>query len=179
MLRPAFAMTIVNIEAMLASSLKTTGRQLSQTRFVLSCLLASLAIPPAAAQPASPESEIRAALVQWREDFNAGRADKVCDIFAPNLRADNRSVPERDFDAQCKLLHTVLGDRARSFSYALDLKEIVAEGDMAAVRLVWTLTTHVKATGKVSTVEEQGLDVFGKGSDGRWRIIRFMTYERP
>ena len=25
----------------------------------------------------------------------------------------------------------------------------------------------------------QGLDVFGKGDDGRWRIIRFMTYERP
>ena len=149
-----------------------------KARLIL-CLLASLDVGLAAAQSASPEADIRAALVQWMNDFNAGRADKVCDIFAPSLRADNRSVPERDFDAQCKLLHTVLGDSARSFSYALDLKEIVAEGDMAAVRLVWTLTTRVKATGQMSLVEEQGLDVFGKGSDGRWRIIRFMTYERP
>jgi ketosteroid isomerase-like protein len=152
---------------------------MSLTRFILGCLLASLLIPPATAQPASSEAEIRAALTQWMADFNAGRVDKVCDIFAPSLRADNKGAPERDFDAQCKLLQAVLGDPERSFSYTLDLKEIVAEGDMAAVRLVWTLTTRVKATGQVSTTEEQGLDVFGKGSDGRWRIIRFMTYERP
>jgi ketosteroid isomerase-like protein len=153
------------------------GCRLPPKSFLAGCLLASLVIPPVAAQ--SADADIRAALVQWMNDFNAGRLEKVCDIFAPSLRADNRGVGERDFDAQCKLLHTVLGDPERSFSYALDLKEIIAEGDMAAVRLVWTLTTRVKATGKVSTTEEQGLDVFGRGSDGRWRIIRFMTYERP
>jgi ketosteroid isomerase-like protein len=147
-------------------------------RSILACLLASFTLSPATAQSASPETEIRAALVQWMNDFNAGRADKVCDIFAPSLRADNKGVPERDFDTQCKLLQKVLGDSERSYSYALDIKEIVAEGDMAAVRLVWTLTTQVKATGKVSAVQEQGLDVFGKGSDGRWRIVLFMTYER-
>jgi len=155
------------------------GRQLPRTPFIFGCLLASLLIPPATAQPASSEAEIRAALTQWMADFNAGRADKVCDIFAPSLRADNRGASERDFDAQCKLLHSVLGDPLRSFSYALDLKEILTEGDMAAVRLLWTLTTRIKATGAVTTAEEQGLDVFGKGSDGRWRIIRFMTYARP
>jgi ketosteroid isomerase-like protein len=144
-----------------------------------SLVLASLATTPAAAQSASAESEIRAALTQWRDDFNAGRTDRVCDIFAPGLRADNRGVSERDFDAQCKLLHTVLGDGERSFSYALDLNEIIVGADLAAVRLLWTLTTRVKATGQASTTQEQGLDVFGKGDDGRWRIIRFMTYERP
>jgi ketosteroid isomerase-like protein len=155
-----------------------TGQQFSRTsRFLTAILLALLS--PAAAQFASPDADIRAALTQWRDDFNAGRADKVCDVFAPSLRADVRGVAERDFDAQCALLHSVLGDPSRSFSYALDLKEIVAEGDMAVVRLVWTLTTRIKATGQVSTTEEQGLDVFGKGSDGHWRIIRFITYERP
>jgi hypothetical protein len=67
---------------------------------------------------------------------------------------------------------------SRSFSRTLDLRKIVAEGDMAVVRLVSTLTTRVKATGEVGTTEEQGLDVFGRGCDGRRRIIRFMTYER-
>jgi ketosteroid isomerase-like protein len=152
---------------------------LSAKSLVIGGLLAGLAVLPAAAQGASPDAEIRATLVQWMEDFNAGRVDKVCDIFAPSLRADNKGVGERDFDAQCGHLKSVLGDPARSFSYALDLKEIVAEGDMAAVRLVWTLTTRVKATGKTDATEEQGLDVFGRGSDGKWRIIRFMAYERP
>src|SRR5665213_2787618 len=89
------------------------------------CLLATLVIPAAVAQPASPEAEIRSVLMQWMADFNAGRADKVCDIFAPSLRADNRGASERDFDAQCELLHRALGDPERSFSYALDLKEIL------------------------------------------------------
>jgi hypothetical protein len=70
----------------------------------------------ARAQSASPEAEIRAALTQWMTDFNAGRADKACDIFAPSLRADNRGVPERDFDAQCKLLHSVFSDPKTSYS---------------------------------------------------------------
>jgi ketosteroid isomerase-like protein len=155
------------------------GQRLRLKSAIAGALLAGLVIPPAAAQPASAEADIRSVLTQWMADFNAGNADKVCDIFAPSLRADNRGAAERDFDAQCRLLHTVLGDGERSFSYALDLREIVAEGDMAAVRLVWTLTTRVKATGAVSATEEQGLDVFGKGSDGNWRILRFMTYERP
>ena len=134
---------------------------------------------PAVAGAASPDAEIRAALEQWMADFNAGHADKICDIFARSLRADVAGGAERDFDAQCQLLRGAIGDSSRSFSYALDLREILAEGDMAAVRLKWTLTARVKATGTVSTTEEQGLDVFGKGSDGRWRIIRFMSWQRP
>src|SRR5580692_2966237 len=134
---------------------------------------------PAVAGAESPDAEIRAALEHWMADFNAGHTEEVCDIFAPSLRADVAGAAERDFDAQCGLLRQSLGDSSRSFSYALDLREILAEGDMAAVRLKWILTTRVKATGKVSTTEEQGLDVFGRDSDGHWRIIRFTSYERP
>jgi ketosteroid isomerase-like protein len=141
--------------------------------FVLMCGL------PAVARAETPDAEIRAALEHWMADFNAGHADKICDLFAPSLRADVAGAVERDFDAQCQLLRQALGDPERSFSYALDLKEILAEGDMAAVRLKWTLTARLKATGTVSTTEDQGLDVFGKGSDGRWRIIRFMSWQRP
>jgi ketosteroid isomerase-like protein len=141
--------------------------------------LAGLAIPPALAQPVSAEAEIRVALTQWVADFNAGRADKVCDIYAPSLRGDVRGTPERDFDAHCKLLHEVLGDPSRSFSLKLVLRDVVAERDMAAVRLVWILTTRDTATGQASTAEKQGLDIFGRGSDGAWRILRFMNYEQP
>jgi ketosteroid isomerase-like protein len=136
-------------------------------------------LPCAIAQTASDEADIRATLKQWMADFNAGRADKVCDIFAPVLRADVRGAGERDFDAQCKLLRDALADPARSLSYALDIRDIFTAGDMAAVRLKWTLTTRVKATGAVTTAEQQGLDVFGRDSDGHWRIIRFTSYERP
>jgi len=150
---------------------------LSPKSLFLGCFLAVLIIPPAAAQ--SPEAEIRAALTQWTSDFNAGHADKVCDLFAPSLRADVRGAAERDFDTQCQLLRKALADPEQAYSEAFELKEVVTERDMAVVRLTWTTTTRVKATGQVSTTVDQGLDVFGRGSDGVWRIIRYMAYERP
>lgn len=136
-------------------------------------------VTPAAAQPVTLDKEIRAALTQWRDDFNAGRADKVCDIFAPTLRADVDGFPnERGFDEQCKLLKAAIADPDETHSYALEIKEILADGDMAAVRLVWTLTSKKKASGETKVDEEQGLDIFGRNSDGQWKIIRFMSYER-
>jgi ketosteroid isomerase-like protein len=155
----------------------TRGQDLSPKSFIIGCFLAVLIIPPAAAQ--SPEAEIRAALTQWTSDFNAGHADKVCDLFAPSLRADVRGAAERDFDTQCSLLRKALADPEQTYSEAFELKEVVTERDMAVVRLTWTTTKRVRATGQVSTTVDQGLDVFGKGSDGVWHIIRYMAYERP
>jgi ketosteroid isomerase-like protein len=132
-----------------------------------------------AAGPASPDDEIRTALQTWTDDFNAGRADKVCDLFAPVLRADVRGAPERDFETQCRVLRKALADPERAITDAFSLKEVVIERDMAVVRLTWTETVRVKATGQVTTRVDEGLDVFGRGSDGTWRIIRYMAFERP
>src|ERR1700754_2658294 len=85
--------------------------------FTAAALLITFAAP-AAAQHASGEAEVRAALKQWTADFNAGRADKVCDIFAPTLRADVDGFPEHGFETQCKLLKEVLADPDHSLSYA-------------------------------------------------------------
>jgi len=145
--------------------------------FIAAALLIAFAAP-AFAQTASGEAEVRAALKQWMTDFNAGRADKVCDIFAPTLRADVDGFPERTFDVQCKVLQTVLASPDHTLSYAVDIKEILADGDMAAVRLVWTLTSKKKGSDETKVTEEQGLDIFGRSSDGRWQIIRFMSFER-
>ena len=147
-------------------------------RCIFACLFATLATQ-AVSQPVTLDKEIRNALTQWMNDFNAGRADKVCDIFAPTLRADIDGFPnERGFDEQCQLLKAALADPEQTLSYALDIKEILANGDMAAVRLVWTLTSKKKGSGETKVDEEQGLDIFGRSSDGRWQIIRFMSYER-
>ena len=80
-----------------------------------------------------------AALTQWTADFNAGRADKVCDLFSRELRVDFRGLPERGYDAQCDLLKQALTDGARTFSNAFAIKEILVWGDIAVVRLTWTL----------------------------------------
>jgi ketosteroid isomerase-like protein len=146
-------------------------------RLAITALSVCLSWPVAA--HATPKDEIRAALTRWTEDFNAGRADAVCDLFAPALIADVPGAPERDFDAQCKLLRSAISDPERSYVDAFDLKDVLVVGDMAAVRIVWTTTTREKASGQVTTNVYQGLDVFGRAGDGSWRIVRYMSYERP
>jgi len=138
-----------------------------------------IAAPSAMAEPPSAQREILAALEQWTSDFNAGRADKVCDLFAAGLLADVRGAAGRDFSIQCRVLRQALADPDHTYHYAFRLKEILVDHDMAAVRLTWTMTTRDKATGAIKTTEDGGLDVFGRGTDGRWLILRYMAYERP
>jgi len=140
---------------------------------------AALGLLCSAAAQGAPKDEIRAALARWTDDFNAGRADAVCDLFAPALIADVRGAPERDFDTQCNLLRKAIADPERSTTEAFDLKEELVVGDLAAVRIVWTTTTRDKASGQATMSVYQGLDVFGRAGDGSWRIVRYMAYERP
>jgi steroid delta-isomerase len=124
------------------------------------------------------EDEIRAALAAWTQDFNAGKADRVCALFSPELRYDFRGYPERGFDDICARLERSLADTGRHYAYALDIREVLVSGDMAVVRLVWTLTVTL-ANGQVVTSVEPGMDVFRKAADGSWKIIRYLAYEAP
>ena len=121
--------------------------------------------------------EIADALTQWTAAFNAGDADKTCALFSRELRADYRGQPERGYDGQCDILKRSLSDKSRRYSYALAIKEILVWGDVAVVRLTWTLTVTPKE-GPTITAIEPGLDVFRKEADGRWRIVRYVAYEQ-
>jgi ketosteroid isomerase-like protein len=135
-------------------------------------------VSPAAAQIDSPaQAEIRAALTQWMADFNSGNADKVCGLFAPDLIAQYRGQPERNYDAFCDQLRRSLSDRAKKYSYTLAIKEILVAGDLAVVRLTWTLkVTRKDAPGDVIS-DEQGMDIFRRQPDASWKISRFIAYE--
>lgn len=141
----------------------------------------SLAVASAAmAQSDTPdEAAIRRALTQWMEDFNAGRVDRVCALFAPDLIAQYRGQPERGYEQLCELLKRSLADRSKSYRYALAIKEILVEGDLAAVRLTWTLQVRGKDAASETSSEEPGLDIFRRQADGSWKISRFLAYESP
>ena len=135
--------------------------------------LACLAPAPAAAS----EAAIRDTLTRWTDDFNARRADRICDLFATELRYDFRGFPERGYRELCDLLQRSLSDPERRFSYALDIKDIIVSGDLATVRLVWTLT--VNTSGAMTRTQEYGLDLFRRQADGSWKIVRYLGYEAP
>lgn len=117
--------------------------------------------------------EIRARLAQWTEDFNAKRAGPVCDLFSKELISTVRGQGEKDYETRCDILTRSLNDPGREYHYALDIHEVIVEGDLAVVRLTWTLFI----TPLNVTVVEPGIDIFRREPDGEWRIIRYLSYE--
>lgn len=145
---------------------------------VVTLLALLLLVPATAAVAQNAEDEIRAALHRWTKDFNAGHADRVCDLFAPELRYDFRGYPERDYNDICTRLQRSMKDQSKRYFYALNIGEIIVAGDLAVVRLSWNLTVTLPNEQKVTSVEP-GMDIFRKGPDGQWKIIRYIAYEAP
>lgn len=133
-------------------------------------LLMLAATGPALADDAA---DIRARLEQWTEDFNARRAEPVCDLFSKELLSTVRGQGDTDYATRCDILTRSLSDPARQYHYELDLHEVIVEGDLAVARLTWTLfITPLNVTSI-----EPGIDVFRREADGKWRIIRYLSYE--
>jgi steroid delta-isomerase len=134
-------------------------------------LLAALLLPAGAR--ADDADDIRARLHQWTEDFNAGRVEPVCDLFSRDLISTVRGQGDRDYATRCEILTKSLGDPSRSYHYEADIHEVIVSGDLAVVRLTWTLFV----TPMNVTAVEPGIDVFRREADGAWRIIRYLSYE--
>lgn len=128
-----------------------------------------------AATPAlgDAESDIRARLDAWTRAFNAGDKAAACELFSRSLVSDYRGQGEADYATRCALIEKALDNRERRFRYATDIKEVIVEGNLAVVRLTWTLTI---TPGDLTSVEP-GMDVFRKEDDGAWRIVRYIAYE--
>lgn len=136
--------------------------------------LAALMRSPALADAEADKAAIAARLQAWSEAFNARDATKVCDIFAPDLVATFRGARERGREDICANLVAVIKDRTRTVRYAPEIKEILIEGDLAVVRLDWDVT--VQRGPKPAQQQEPGMDIFRRGPDGRWSIVRFLAY---
>lgn len=141
----------------------------------MSAGLMVVAAMPAWADSAADEAAIRDRFAKWTAAFNAGDAAGVCDLFAPDLVY---SLPEVVNGTQAKLCGNLANLLARSdlkLHYdLLAIHEMIVTGDIAVVRLTWTLTAEAKA-GKDTTTEE-GIDIFRRQPDGRWSIARFIAF---
>jgi uncharacterized protein (TIGR02246 family) len=150
---------------------------MSRLRAALVLVLIALLNPATARSNRQEEKAIAEALIEWTTAFNAGDTRKVCDLFAPELRYDYKGFRERGFEDVCRLLQSSLSDRTRGYFYSLRIKEILVSGDLAVVRLVWTLKVTPAGVVKETVSEEPGMDIFRKQTNGKWKIIRYISYE--
>jgi ketosteroid isomerase-like protein len=57
------------------------------------------------------------------------------------------------------------------------IESIAVDGDLAAVRLIWTVTITAADGTVLENAREKGLDVLRRRADGRWRIS--LSYAFP
>lgn len=120
---------------------------------------------------ASDRAAIEAALRQWPHDFNDHHLSAVCGLFAEDVVLAYPQSRDRDHRAFCDQMQDLFADPARRYTYAEpEISEILVDGDLAAVRLIWPLTI-TDTTGKtLETTREDGVDIFQRQPDGSWKI---------
>src|SRR5262245_9898524 len=110
----------------------------------LATAVAALAIAIATApraQPPSDEAAIRQRLERWTAAFNARDVAGSCDLFAPDLAYAIQDVVNGSYQTMCGNLTKILGRSDIRLHYGVPaIHEIIVSGDIAAVRLTWTLT---------------------------------------
>lgn len=157
-----------------AGSRRAQRGALKRRAIGLGFMLAAAAVSCAFADVEADKAAIAARLQRWAEAFNAHDATRTCDLFAPDLIASVRGQPDRGHDAICAQIAAALAPPTRKFSYTPDIREIIVSGDLAVVRIVWTLT--VENSGATHTSLEPGVDIFRRQPNGSWAIIRYLVF---
>lgn len=147
--------------------------------FTLAVLLLSSSLV-LAAEPDPAEAAIRRTLEQWPKDFNARNKAGVFGFFAAELVATYPGQPDRNFEAMCKHLGSALDDPNKRFRYdAPQIHQILISGDLAVVRLTWTLRFTLADKLGETVVREHGMDVFRRQKDGTWKCVISAAYPDP
>jgi uncharacterized protein DUF4440 len=92
------------------------------------------------ADEATDKAAILERLQRWTADFNANNHVGVCDLFAPDLIYSIPEVAQGTRSTLCANLAATLAKPEVKLRYANpDVHEIIVVGDVAVVRLTWTL----------------------------------------
>jgi ketosteroid isomerase-like protein len=103
----------------------------------------------------------------------------VCGIFSEDLRYKFGEIQDRGYNDVCPALRRLLGDGTHRSHYTLDLREVLVYGDIAVVRLIWTLDSSQSGSSATVRTLEPGMDIFQRQNDGTWKIIRYLAYTSP
>jgi uncharacterized protein (TIGR02246 family) len=148
----------------------------SRSLIIILCLLIAKAMATSArADTDSDKAAIAKRLQSWTAAFNAHDTAGICDLFAPDLIATVPGDLEGSQNALCERLAALRAKPGLQLHYDNpDIREIIVSEDIAVVRLFWTLTTQNGAVKDVTT--EAGIDIFKRQPDGKWSIIRFLSF---
>src|SRR3984957_20419125 len=152
-----------------------------QPRQLLASVCLMLALFIAAARAAGPEDPpvVKAAIVErlhrWTAAFNSKDLAGVCGLFAPDLSYTVDGILNGSRDRLCGNLAAALSKPGVDLhNDEPTIHDILVSGDLAVVRLTWTLTAEKNGARDVTT--EEGMDVFRRAPDAVWSIARYIPF---
>jgi len=90
-------------------------------------------------------------------------------LFAPNLVVTILGELNGNRQAFCRRLGALLAKPEPHRHYDNpDIREIIVAGDIAVVRLFWTLTARKGS--EQDTTQEAGMDIFEREPDGKCKV---------
>ena len=95
----------------------------------------------------------------------------MCGLFADDVVLSYPGSADRGHDAFCTQMKSRFQDPAKRYTYAdPDIEEILVDGDLGAVKLIWKLTVTDPSGKVLESTAEDGVDVFQRQADGSWKI---------
>jgi uncharacterized protein (TIGR02246 family) len=119
----------------------------------------------------SDEQEIRQAIAQFVEAYNAGDADRIASYYADDLVKLRAGAPAEAKDDTVRRVKDVMARFQGHLEVHND--EITVAGNMAFTRGRLSITLTPRGEGAPQTIERRYLEVWRKDA-GRWRVIRTM-----
>ena len=157
-------------------------RQAPRRRPLLAGAVAALALFGAAEaigadDSAAAKAAITDRLHRWTAAFNAQDLATVCGLFAPDLSYTVDDILNGSRDGLCASIRAALARPDLKLRYdEPTIHEILVSGDLAVVRLTWTLSAEKNGVRDVT--KEEGMDVFRRAPDGLWSIARYIAFSR-
>jgi ketosteroid isomerase-like protein len=122
------------------------------------------------------ESAIKQKLDLYVQGIKQKDIDLTMQVFSPDVVVNiKRSGDWSYLDTRAQILEAFSKENFES-EYTYSIREIIVEGDIAIVRLVWKLrTTNIALNVVVKEREDVCMDIF-KCVDDQWQIIRQVGY---
>jgi len=130
----------------------------------------------------SDEAEIRRVVEDFVDAFNAGHMARILDIFTDDLIDMSAGGPTRAGQAAREhFLSRVTELHAKHNPHlVITIDEIQVVSNWAYDRGSLTVTLVPRAGGETSFVRQRYLEIWRRGSDGKWRIaIEMDNSEEP
>ncbi len=145
---------------------------------VLIFTLNAACISSAQANDVEDKATFQTIFTEWTKAFNDKKFPEVCGLFSRSVIAAYQGAPAKDYAALCNGFEKIFQQAGFVYHNDFRIHQIYRSNDQAAVRITWYLDVYEKGV-HLSSIQEEGLDIFQKRESGKWEIVNFIAYPVP